>query len=83
MIVCLGGSEEFIILVKSYEPRLRCLDRRPEPQPSGCQAAMAKFPSGAKKRLLYSFGHFENPENHDVEVPQVFVNCECCIIPHL
>ena len=44
---------------------------------------MAKFPSGAKKRLLYSFGHFENPENHDVEVPQVFVNCECCIIPHL
>ena len=42
---------------------------------------MAEFPGGAKKHLLYRFGHFENPENHDVEVLQVFISCECFIIP--
>ena len=82
LTICLEGFQAFSVFVRSYEPRVQCLDRRPEPQPSGCEAAMAKFPSGAKKHLLYRFGHFEDPGDHDVEVPQVFINCQCCVISH-
>ena len=68
-----GRYHDFMINFAAYNPSgIKCVDRSPEPAPSGCEGALEMMRSDWSP-VRYTDGHGEQLKPWDVELPETFL----------